>query len=303
MSIFSGLSAFPVTPADTHGHVDCNHLGRLVERLAASKVSSIGVLGSTGCYMYLPLEQRKRALESAIEAAGHKPVVASIGAMRTSDVCELIKHAQNAGAKGILLAPVSYLPLTETEVASLFKDAANSTDLPVCFYNNPGTTHFTLSEKLLVHLAQKKIIAAVKNPPPVDGDFAGQIERLSAVVPDEFLLGYSGDAKIAAALQANCDSWYSVMAGTLTDLAVTLWDARKDHQRLQELDTDLAPLWSVFDSYGSIRVVYEATGMLGFGSVQLPKPLLPLESKACEEIESALSRVAALNLRHIHYLE
>lgn len=295
MSIFSALSAFPVTPADSHGQVDCNHLARLVERLAASKVSSIGVLGSTGCYMYLPLEQRRRALESAIEAAGSTPVVASVGAMRTSDVCELITHAERAGAKGILLAPVSYLPLTEADVTSLFEDASSSTDLPICFYNNPGTTHFTLSENLLVQLAQKKLIAAVKNPPPADSDFAAQMARLSTDVPEDFSLGYSGDAKITAALKANCDSWYSVLAGTLPSLAVKLWDAREDHQRLEELDTTLAPLWSVFNSYGSIRVIYEATGMLGLGSVQLPKPLLPLESKACEEIEFALSCVAALN--------
>ena len=114
-------------------------------------------------------------------------------------------------------------------------------------------------------------------------------------MPGDFSLGYSGDAKIAAALKANCDSWYSVLAGTLPDLAVKLWDVREDHQQLQELDAALTPLWSVFSSYGSIRVIYEATGMLGLGSVRLPKPLLPLESTACEEIENALSCVAALN--------
>lgn len=295
MSIFSALSAFPVTPADSSGQVDCNHFGKLVERLATRKISSIGVLGSTGCYMYLTLDQRKRALESAIEAAGNTPVLANVGAMRTSDVCELIKHAEHAGAKGILLAPVSYLPLTEADVTSLFEDASNATDLPICFYNNPTTTHFTLSENLLVHLAQKKYIAAVKNPPPADLDFASQLARLLKGVPDDFSLGYSGDAKIAAAIKANCDSWYSVMAGTLPDLAVKLWDAREDHHRLQELDIALAPLWSVFNSYGSIRVIYEATRMLGLGSVRLPKPLLPLLPNACEEIESALSCVAALN--------
>jgi len=294
VSIFSGLSAFPVTPADEHGIVDCNHLGRLVEKLAVSKVSSIGVLGSTGCYMYLSLEQRKRALESAIEAAGTKRVVASVGAMRTSDVCELAQHAERNGAQGLLIAPVSYLPLTEADVTSLFQDAANATDLPICFYNNPGTTHFKPSENLLLHLAQQKIIAAVKNPPPADLDFTSQITRLSAGVPNDFLPGYSGDTKIAGALKANCDSWYSVVAGTLPDLALKLWDARADHSKLAQVDETLAPLWSVFDSYGSIRVMYEATGMLGLGSVQLPKPLLPLESKACEQIESALRSVAAL---------
>lgn len=295
MSIFSGLSAFPVTPADDQGKVDCKHLGRLVEKLAATKVSSIGVLGSTGCYMYLSLDQRKRALESAIEAAGATRVVASVGAMRTSDVCELAQHAERVGAQGLLLAPVSYLPLTESDVTTLFQDAANATDLPICFYNNPGTTHFKLSESLLLRLAQRNTIEAVKNPPPADLNFASQMTRLSAGVPDGFSLGYAGDTKIAGALKANCDSWYSVVAGTLPDLALKLWDAREDHHRLQQIDKALAPLWSVFDSYGSIRVMYEATGMLGLGSVQLPKPLLPLESTACKEIESALSSVAALN--------
>lgn len=296
MSIFSGLSAFPVTPADNQGYVNCDHLARLVERLAKSRVSSLGILGSTGCYMYLPPDQRKRALEAAIEAAGDTPVVASVGAMRTSDVCELIRHAERAGAKGILLAPVSYLPLTDAEVSSLFIDAANSSDLPLCFYNNPATTHFTLNEKLLVSLAQKNTIVAVKNPPPADHDVASQIARLSTDVPDDFSLGYSGDAKIAAALKANCDCWYSVVAGTLPDLAITLWDARDDHQRLLALNRDLAPLWSAFNSYGSIRVVYEATGMLGLGSVRLPEPLLPLSSAACEDIEHALECISALTL-------
>lgn len=294
MSIFSGLSAFPVTPADDHGQVDCNHFGRLVERLAARNVSSIGVLGSTGCYMYLPIIQRKRALEAAVEAAGDTPVVASIGAMRTSDVCDLIKHAEYAGAKGLLLAPVSYLPLTEADVTSLFTDASNSTDLPICFYNNPDTTHFTLSENLLLQLAKNKLIAAVKNPPPADLDFAAQVTRLSNEVPEDFSLGYSGDAKIAGALKANCDSWYSVLAGTLPDFSIKFWDARNDHQRLQELDVAFAPLWSTFNSYGSIRVIHEVINMLGLGPVHLPKPLLPLDSAACDEIESALSNVATL---------
>jgi len=295
VSIFSGLSAFPVTPADSQGKVDCDHLGRLVEKLAATKVSSIGVLGSTGCFMYLSPDQRKRALETAIQAAGNTPVVASVGAMRTSDVCKLAQHAERAGAQGLLIAPVSYLPLTEADATSLFQDVANSTGLPICFYNNPGTTHFSLSENLLLQLAQNRIIAAVKNPPPADLDFVSQMARLSAGVPDDFSLGYSGDSKIANALKASCNSWYSVVAGTLPDISVKLWEARADHHTLQQIDEALAPLWTVFDAYGSIRVMYEATGMLGLGSVQLPKPLLPLESSACREIESALHSVAALD--------
>ncbi len=295
MSIFSGLSAFPVTPADEQGIVDCDLMGRLVERLAARDVSSIGILGSTGGYMYLSMQERKRALESAIEAAGNKPVVAGVGALRSSDVCEYTKHAEQAGAAGVLLAPVSYLPLTDADVTSLFEDAYESTGLPICFYNNPGTTHFNLSEQLLVQLAERKLIDAVKNPPPADLDYDSQLARLATRVPAEFSAGYSGDAMIASAVKAGSDSWYSVVAGTLPDLAVELWNARKDHSRLLELDSALDPLWSLFNDYGGIRVMYEVVGMLGLGSVKLPRPLLPLSTDACEQIELALVSINVLD--------
>lgn len=293
-SIFSGLSAFSVTPADEQGIVNCDLFGRLIERLAATDVDSIGVLGSTGCYMYLSTQQRKRALESAIEAADGKPVVAGVGAFRTSDVCDLTQHAEQVGARGALLAPVSYLPLNDADVTSLFKDVSASTDLPVCFYYNPVTTHFSLSEKLLVRLAQGKCISAVKNPPPADLDFAAQMARLRTSVPTGFSLGYSGDARIAAAISAGCDSWYSVVAGTMPNLSVRLWNARGDQTALDALNAKLQPLWDVFDVYGGIRVVHEMVRMLGLGTATLPQPLLPLKADACKQIESALDHIKAL---------
>lgn len=48
MSLFEGLSAFPLTPADAEGRVDADGLIKLVSRLSAAGVDSIGLLGSTG---------------------------------------------------------------------------------------------------------------------------------------------------------------------------------------------------------------------------------------------------------------
>ncbi len=64
-AMFHGLSAFPITPADPHGHVDTDALVRLVQRLAAAEVDSIGLLGSTGTYAYLTRAERRRAVEAA----------------------------------------------------------------------------------------------------------------------------------------------------------------------------------------------------------------------------------------------
>ncbi|MEM9476151.1 MAG: dihydrodipicolinate synthase family protein [Pseudomonadota bacterium] len=295
MTLFAGLSAFPVTPADGEGRVDTDHLGRLVARLAGAGVASIGVLGSTGGYVYLTRAERARAVAAAVEAAGDVPVLAGIGALRTSDVLRHARDAEAAGAQGVLLAPVSYLPLTDDDVAGLVADVAGATGLPICIYNNPGTTHFAISEALLARLAQIAGVTGVKNPPPPDRAFGAQIARVRASTPAGFSVGYSGDAAIAGALQGGADAWYSVLAGTCPDLCLGLWQAREDAVALPALNSRLAPLWALFDAHGSIRVVYEMANILDLGPVALPKPLLPMPAPVRDQIAAALDSVMGVS--------
>ena len=149
MPLFHGLSAFPITPADESGRVDTDALAALLDRLRAAEVDSVGLLGSTGTYAYLARPERRRAIEAAVECVGGRvPVIVGVGALRTDDARDLARDAQAAGADGLLLAPVSYTPLFDEEVFQHFAAVAASTDLPLCVYNNPGTTHFTFSDDL-----------------------------------------------------------------------------------------------------------------------------------------------------------
>ena len=288
MTLFEGLSAFPVTPADEAGRVDTDRLQVLVSRLADAGVASIGVLGSTGGYPYFSTAERAQALRAAVAAADGVPVLAGIGALRASDVTAHARDAEAAGAAGLFLAPVSYLPLTDDEVLGLARDVAAVTALPILIYNNPGTTHFTISEDLLLRLAEIPTVKAVKNPAPPDGDFAAQITRLRPRLPEDFSLGYSGDATIAGALTAGADAWYSVIAGTFPDICLELWAARTDPDRLAALNARLQPLWDLFTAHDGIRVIHEAVNLIGLGPVALPRPLLPLPEAVRAEIVDAL---------------
>lgn len=141
-SIFRGLSAFPLTPANADGVVDTEAFAIMIDRLAAAGVDSIAVLGSTGTYAFLDRSERSRALAAAVETvAGDVPLIAGIGAMRTSWVKELARDAERLGADGLLLAPVSYAPLTQDEVFAHFDATAAATGLRICIDNNPSTTH------------------------------------------------------------------------------------------------------------------------------------------------------------------
>lgn len=290
--MFSGLSSFPITPASADGKIDSQGFSRLVERLVAAKVDSIGILGSTGSYPYLSRDQRRRAIETAYEVTGGKvPLLVGSGALRTDDAVDLARDAEAAGADALLLAPVSYLPLLDDEVFAHFEAVAAATALPICIYNNPGTTHFTISPALLARLANIPRVVAVKNPAPAAADVAAYHRSLAEAVDPNFTLGYSGDWNATEALIAGGKAWYSVAAGLfpVSCLRISRAVQAGDIGAARRLNADLEPLWALFRRYTSYRVVHAAARGLGFVDTYPPRPILPLSSEVEVEILSVLT--------------
>jgi 4-hydroxy-tetrahydrodipicolinate synthase len=292
MNLFRGLSAFPTTPADADGRVQTDVLCRLVERIDGAGADSIGLLGSTGGYAYLGRTERRRAVEAAVECIGSRtPIIAGVGALRTDDAQALARDAEAAGADGILLAPMSYTPLTEDEVHQHFVAVAAATGLPLCIYNNPTTTRFTFSDGLIARLAEVENISAVKMPLPTDGSVELELSRLRALVPDRFVIGYSGDWGAADALLCGADTWFSVAAGLLPEAALKLSRAAQagDVNETQRRNDAFGPLWGLFKEFGSFRVMYAVADILGLFRLDPPRPVLPLGAEVRLRVEAALA--------------
>ncbi|MBB2203766.1 dihydrodipicolinate synthase family protein [Gluconacetobacter takamatsuzukensis] len=291
MSLFHGLSAFPITPADDHGVVDVEGVMRLTAHLSAAGVDSIGLLGSTGIYAYLTRAERRRAIRAAVQSVGGRtPLVIGIGTLRTDDAQALARDAEAEGADGLLMAPVSYTPLTQEEAYRHYAAVAGATHLPLCIYNNPSTTHFTFGTDLLERLAGIPTIAAVKMPPPPEGSVADELARLRAGPVGKLSIGYSGDWIAAEALLAGCDGWFSVLGGFLPTLARTLVTAARngDAATVRHCNARLQPLWALFRAFGSLRVAYAAIHHLGLSEAQPPRPLLPLPDPDRQKVAEAL---------------
>ena len=192
--MFTGLSAFPLTPMNEQG-IKEQEFTQLVARLAQAQVDSIGVLGSTGSYAYLSVEERARVAKLSVESAAGVPVVVGIGALRTRDVLANAEHAQQAGAGGLLLAPVSYQKLTDDDVFNLFSTVSRAISVPLCVYDNPGTTHFTFSDELHGRIAELPQVRSIKIPPvPYNlEDAKARVARLRALIPNDVTIGISGD--------------------------------------------------------------------------------------------------------------
>ena len=292
--LFRGLSAFPITPANGAGIVDTPALRRQVRRLSDAGVDSIGLLGSTGAAPYFTRAERRRAVEAAVaEAAGRTPILVGIGALTTAEVLALGEDAAACGADAVLLAPVSYHPLTEEEVYRLAATAAGAIPLPLCLYNNPGTTRFVFSPALTARLSRVPRIEAVKNPASATPE--ADLTALRAQAAPGFSLGVSVDALATEALLAGADAWYSVLAGTLPQLCVPIVQAVRqgDHARARTLNAALQPVWDLFNAHTSLRTVYTMVNLLGIADAQPPPPILPLGPQARRAVAALLDNLAA----------
>ena len=293
---FTGLSAFPLTPLH-HDRVDEHAFVSLIERLAAAEVNSITILGSTGSYAYLTPNERARVAQLAVEHAGSTPVFVGVGSLRTSSVLTNVRSAQAAGAAGVLLAPMTYQPLTDNDVFELYRTVTESTELPVILYDNPGTTHFRFTLDLYSRISELPGIASIKIPgvPQQVPDAIRYVNEIREAVPAHITIGVSGDAFAATGLCAGCDAWYSVIGGTLPTPALKITRAahRGDIAGAIAESTRLAPLWELFSEFGgSLRVTAAIAEHLGLVlSNCLPLPIQGLTGTQRERVAATVDRL------------
>ena len=294
--VTTGLSAFPLTPL-RDDRVDEHAYAGIVERLARAGIDSIGALGSTGSYAYLDRAERRRVAELTVRHAGGTPVIVGISALRTSHARALAHDAQAAGAAAVMLAPMSYQPLTADDVVGLYTDVATELSVPMVVYDNPGTTRFDFTPELYARLTELPAVASIKIPPPPPAAEAARehIARLREAVPARVGLGVSGDPSAAAALLGGCDCWYSVLAGTLPGPALQI--ARSalagDSGEAFAASDRLALLWDLFVRHGSLRVVAAVAELLGLAPGHcLPRPLLGLRGRDRAEVETVLTALS-----------
>ncbi|MDM2934140.1 dihydrodipicolinate synthase family protein [Citrobacter sp. Cu233] len=296
--MFTGMSAFPLTPL-INGKIDTTGFISLIQNLAEAGVDSIGALGSTGSYAYLTREQRYCATKLAVSAAAGIPVITSIGAVRTDEVLKLAEDAQKAGVSGVLLAPVSYQPLTAQEVYQLYERVTAELSVPLCIYDNAATTKFEFSDELLVSLSHLPNIGSIKlGEFPAEQDMAKRrVETLKNQIPQEVSLGISGDAQAAAGLLAGCEIWYSVLGGLFPQYALNLTQVALsgDVTKTRQLNSAVEPLWVFYRRHGSLRVIASVAEIQGtVQSPCLPFPLQTLNGSEMRALEATLKQLSFL---------
>ena len=154
--MYSGLMPAMVTPFDERGEVDLDAAEAVVERFIEAGVSGISPLGSTGEFSHPLGEERRRFAEGVTKiVAGRVPVVVGVGAPGTREAVELARHAEGAGADGVLVVSPFYWTVGEEALFAHFAAVARAVGVPVLIYNLPLLTGVDLSPALVARVASE----------------------------------------------------------------------------------------------------------------------------------------------------
>lgn len=136
--MFKGSITALVTPfAD--GKVDEVALRSLIEWQIAEGTSGLVPCGTTGESPTLSHAEHKRVVEIAIKAAdGRVPVIAGAGSNSTEEAISFVRHAQEAGADGLLIVAPYYNKPTQEGIYQHLKAIDAEATVPVIVYNIPG---------------------------------------------------------------------------------------------------------------------------------------------------------------------
>lgn len=234
----NGILSAVATPFGPTDEIDENTLRNLVERTIRADIHGLVACGSTGEFGRLSTAERHHVAETVIDqAAGRVPVVVHTGALGTSDAVALTRHADGAGAAGVLAIAPFYEHLSLAEATSYYRAIADSADLPVMIYNLPLNTGVNFTPEDIAEIAAAATnISYVKD---TSGDYS-QVLRLihdysdvvstlvgwDTLLLSAFLEGAAGTICGAAnIIPAELVSVYEAVQSGDVELAKSRWNA------------------------------------------------------------------------------
>lgn len=252
-AVIGGVVAPVPTPFAADGSPDLEALARHLGWLEAEGADGALVLGTTGEFASLTLEERLRVAEAAAAARGRLRLLLGVGSCALPEVRTMLAAALRLGYDAALLPPPFYLPAGQEGIAGFLRAALDAAELPVLLYHIPRLTGVPLGEDLLDRLRGHPHLAGIKD----SSDDAAEMARLA---PRFARLAYmvGSDRLVAACRTAGGAGAITVVADVAPGAVRAAWE---DPGRQAEL----ARLRAHLDRHGaiaSVKAVLAARGLM-----------------------------------------
>jgi 4-hydroxy-tetrahydrodipicolinate synthase len=298
-----GILPALVTPFTDDGKtVDEERLRALVEHCLKLGVNGVVPCGTTGEFINMTIEERKRAIKIVIDQVnGRVPVVAGTGASGTAEAVEMTRYAKDAGATAALIVTPFYLKPADRGIYEHYETIANNVDLPIILYNIPQCTGLPLPWQMVEDLAQIPNIVGVK-------DSSGQLSFILAVlekVRDKINVLCGHDEVVVAALAAGCSGAILASANVIGDVWVQIHNYVKNGelQKARELQYKVQKIARIIAGSGAVGTKAALNMMkIKVGPVRTPLSVGgELTYEAREELRLDLEKIGKIEPKPITF--
>jgi 4-hydroxy-tetrahydrodipicolinate synthase len=292
-AMFHGSMPALITPFKD-GKFDEAAFRALVDWQISSGSHGLVPVGTTGESPTLTHEEHRKVVDVCIdEARGRVPVIAGAGSNNTAEAIDLARHAERAGADGVLVVTPYYNKPTQEGLYRHFKAINDAIGIPIVIYNIPPRSVVDMSIDTMKRLYDLKNIVGVKD---ATGD-VGRVSRQRHAMGPDFIQLSGEDMNALAAMAAGGHGCISVTANVAPGLCAALMEAvfRGDHVEALRIQDRLTPLHAaIFVEPGVCGAKYAAS-IIGRVRNEMRLPLIPVGEATEGVIRRAMVHAGVLN--------
>jgi len=277
------------------GTVDVETLRSVTEFLVDGGVHGLFPCGTIGEFSSMTREQRATVIETVVDSAGDRPVIAGCGGTAIGDVVEYVADADEAGADAAVVVTPYYLATDDAGMVDFFDAVLAESPLPVVVYNIPPLTKHSLDVETVAALADRDGVIGIKDS---SGNI-NYINELIAATPDEFAVVPGISALQVAALDTGADGAVTGVANVFPSAVSEIHDAHRagDRERaVRLLDEVAVPIAGAISELPTASAIKYLVRRAGF---EVGPPLAPLPTLTDDQrdlLDSRYEQVADTGL-------
>jgi 4-hydroxy-tetrahydrodipicolinate synthase len=288
----SGSLAAVLTPLTNRSEVDHIALHSLITTIAATGVTGVLVLGSSGEVASLSPAARRAVVETATDAApSGVAVLVGVANQSQSGALDDLDMIAASSAAAALVAPPFYVPLDQAAVARFYEAAADRVDLPLLGYHIPAFTGIRLEPGTVRGLAVDGVLSGVKDSNR-DLEYFQQIIAIGREIDTPWATYIGTDSLLFPALLLGATGGITTVASVLPEWTAYLVDmVRKgDYASASVAQAELTNLILTLRRGVFPAGAKAALSILGLAGPDMMAPARALDDKEIEQLKNDLKR-------------
>ncbi|MGM0405970.1 MAG: 4-hydroxy-tetrahydrodipicolinate synthase [Thermoplasmatota archaeon] len=271
MNQFEGIYPAAITPFDKDENIDESKLIDFLDFLIDGGVHGIYLLGTNGEAPLLDMEEKKRAIELAVEHVdGRVPIIAGTMCNSTKKTIELSRWAEEKGADGVHVIIPYYFPSPRKSLVKHFKNISKEISLPIFIYSIPQRTGNDLDMETLKELSKIDNVSALKDSSGDLAFFYAAVEEIKGLQ----LFG-GNDSLIYSYLTMGGNGAVTAAGNVFPELVSSIYDhfVKGDFQKAKEAQDKVLRISNAMKKGPYLSGVKEALKLRGLDFGEVRKPL------------------------------